>query len=122
MKKTWMEPQITVEQFMANEYVAACGDTEYGVYMFKCDAPGGRLYYYRNGRESGDADYLGSYNPCGASHEASTTDPFYDGFVDYDKDGKEDANEMVIVWRGSSGRNGHATSNLNQDSWEVTKS
>lgn len=46
-RKVWRRPLTRVQQFEANEYVAACGDTEYGNYLFECDAPGGRLYYYR---------------------------------------------------------------------------
>lgn len=37
MRKEWMEPVIEVQEFVANEYVAAC---ESGmVYKFECDAP-----------------------------------------------------------------------------------
>ena len=47
MRKEWMEPVIKVQEFVANEYVAAC---ESGmVYKFTCDAPGGPLYYYPKG-------------------------------------------------------------------------
>ena len=54
------------------------------------------------------------YHPCDAKHEASTTDDFHDGFVDYNMNGKQDAGEGVIVWRGKRGdNNGHATTNLN---------
>ena len=44
--KKWSRPMTFVQKFEANEYVAACG-TQYGNYLFECDAPGGRLYYYR---------------------------------------------------------------------------
>ena len=38
MRKEWMEPVIEVQEFVANEYVAAC---ESGmIYKFTCDAPG----------------------------------------------------------------------------------
>ena len=37
MKKKWIEPQILVQEFVPNEYVAACGDKN-KVYKFKCDA------------------------------------------------------------------------------------
>ena len=40
MKKTWEEPRILVQQFMPNEYVAACGDKN-KVYNFVCDSGGG---------------------------------------------------------------------------------
>lgn len=33
MKRTYVRPTMVGERFVANEYVAACGDTEYGKYM-----------------------------------------------------------------------------------------
>ena len=40
MKKKWIEPQILVQEFVPNEYVAACGDKN-KVYKFKCTADAG---------------------------------------------------------------------------------
>lgn len=37
MKKEWTEPVVEVQEFAANEYVAACGDSG-KVYKFVCDA------------------------------------------------------------------------------------
>lgn len=127
MRKEWMEPVIEVQEFVANEYVASCGDNG-KVYNFECDAPGGLLYYYPksdgkidgNYNGSGSARYLGIYHPCKAKHEASATSDFYDGFIDYDGDGIPD--QGVIVWRGPKNNNGHATINLNMSSWETAKS
>lgn len=129
MKKTWNEPRIEVQQFMANEYIAACGDQNL-VYYFKCDAPAGTLYYYPTGDGlvdgkylgTGSASRLGSYHPCGESHEASTTNPFYDGFVDRNNNKKCDSGEEVIVWRGPRNNNGHATAQLDMTQWETAKS
>lgn len=128
-KRVWTKPQATVEQFEMNEYIAACGD-ENKVYKFTCDAPAGTLYYYRNGDGTVDGNYtgtdsatrLGSYHPCNEKHEAATTNPFYDGFVDRNGNGKCDTNEAVIVWRGANGRNGHATASLDMNTWETAKS
>lgn len=129
MRKEWMEPVIEVQEFVANEYVAAC---ESGmVYKFTCDASGGWLYYYPksdgqiDGNHTGSGDdrkFLGDYYPCGATHEASVTDAFYDGFVDYNWNRKQDPGEGVIVWRGPDNKNGHATTKLNMNSWETAKS
>ena len=129
MKKEWNVPKIVIEEFVANEYVAACGD-ENRVYKFVCDADAGTLYYYRTSdgeidgvyNGSGSATRLGSFSPCPAAHEASTTNPFYDGFIDYNRNGRHDSNEGVIVWRGPWNNNGHATANLDMDSWETAKS
>lgn len=134
-KEMWVRPQGEIQQFAANEYVAACGDTEYGVYRFKCDAPEGPLYYYN---KDGKATLLGNllnnllgngYHPCSKTHEASVSSDFPKGFVDRNLNWTEDDGEAVIVWiewGSDEGRqyvkNAHATTKLNQDSWEVTKS
>ena len=122
-KKEWMKPLAVAQRFVANEYVAACGE-ENKVYKFKCDAPAGTLYYYPNaglGKER-----LGNYHPCGKTHEAPTSDPFYNGFVDYNGNRQEDDGEAVIVWVEygwwDTIRNAHATTNLNISSWETAKS
>ena len=117
------------ERFVANEYVAACHDQN-TVYKFKCDAPGGWLYYYpgSDGKVDGVHDkndrakFLGVYHPCSKKHEASTTNVFYDGFVDYNWNGKQDSGEGVIVWRGPRNNNDHATTNLDRNTWETAKS
>lgn len=123
MKREYVRPMMRGEIFVAEECVAACGDTEYGKYLFTCDAPGGSLYYYNN---RGKAQYIGSYSPCEKKHEADKASEFPKGFVDYNNNHREDAGEAVIVWieRGWWGTiaNAHATTNLNQDSWETIKS
>ena len=129
MRREWREPVIELQEFVANEYVAACGNKE-TVYKFECNASEGWLYYYPNGDGKIDGKYngfeeatfIGPYHPCGAKHEASATDAFYDGFVDYNWNGKQDPNEGVIVWRGSKNNNGHATTKLDMSSWETAKS
>ena len=101
-----------------------------GVYKFNCNARGGWLYYYPSSDGTVDGSYngngqpklLGSYTPCSAKHEASTTDDFYDGFVDYNWNRKQDEGEGVIVWRGPKNNNGHATKDLNMSTWETAKS
>lgn len=124
MKNRWAEPKIMVQKFTPNEYVAACGSTVEGNYLFKCDAAGGPLYYYSTDRWGNKkANFISNnYHPCGKTHETSKDNEFPDGFVDYNWNGKEDEGEGVIVWieRGWFGSisNAHATTNLNRDSWE----
>ena len=93
MKRAYVRPTMVGERFVANEYVAACGDKG-TVYKFNCDA----------------------------KHEASATNVFYDGFVDYNLNGKQDSGEGVIVWRGPRNNNGHATTELDMSSWEKANS
>lgn len=141
MRKTWEEPRISVQEFVANEYVAACGDSG-TVYKFKCDAGNRQSAYnvFFNGNDgiAGTADDIawttserynpihkrGSYRPCGTTHEASTSDEFYKGYM-YEQSSWSGKNtgEMieVIVWT-NNGTNTHCTINLNQSSWETSKS
>lgn len=129
MKRAYVRPTMVGERFVANEYVAACGDSG-KVYKFTCNAPKGPLYYYSSSDNiidgvyegTGEAEYIGDYKPCSAKHEASATNAFYDGFVDYNKNKKQDKDEGVIVWRGPDGSNGHATTNLKMSEWETAKS
>lgn len=121
-KRIYIKPVLESETFVPQNYIAACGDTEYGKYLFTCDAPEGRLYYYNSW---GQADYIGSYTPCNKKHEAEKSSEFPKGFIDYNRNGREDEGEAVIVWierRWGYISNAHATTNLNQDSWETVKS
>ena len=98
MKRIYESPKAYVEMFTPNEYVAACGDSG-KVYKFVCDAPRGTLYYYPNSDGTIDGNYtgngkkifLGSYHHCEITHEASSTDSFYDGFVDRNGNGSCDS-------------------------------
>ncbi len=45
MRKEWMEPVIEVQEFVANEYVASCGDSG-KVYKFECNAGDRNLWDY----------------------------------------------------------------------------
>ena len=122
MKKSYVRPMMHCEEFAANEYVAACGD-ENRVYYFECDAPGGNLYYYRNGdgtidgvyNGTGTAILLGSYHPCGDTHEASTTNPFYDGFVDRNRNQKCDIGRSnCLAWFMGDKRSCHSAAGYGQ--------
>lgn len=127
-KKLWSRPQTMVQGFEANEYVAACGKTPDGVYHFKCDAPGGTLYYYHTekdwwtGQTYTETTKLGNYSPCGATHDTKNKANFYEGFIDYNGNKKEDNGEHVLVWRGEDGRNGHATVSLTMGEVDVERS
>lgn len=134
--RNWKKPMAVVDTFAANEFVSSCGDNG-TIYNFTCDAPKGTLYYYPNtdGQIDGKhnpmekASSMGSYYPCNAKHQAPKTDVFYDGFVDYNHNRRQDDGEGVIVWRerkhgylGSTYYNGHATTKLDMNHWETAKS
>ena len=122
MKKVYQHPQVVVEEFTPNEYVAACGD-EHKVYKFTCNAPSGTVYTDARGR-------IGGYEPCNKTHEASSDEVFESGFVDRNRNGRKDEGEAAYIWlemgRNIFGhsyiKNWHATTNLDMDKWETAKS
>ena len=131
-RKVWRRPLTRVQQFEANEYVAACGDSGV-VYNFECNA-GSRWDSYNvyfddgtpfassNGNEEWYAQFTG-YHPCGATHEAESNSGFYDGYMylqDWWGDNSGDRID-VIIWT-DNGTDVHCTTNLDQDSWETAKS
>lgn len=136
MNKVWQEPQVMVQPFVANEYVAACGDTN-NEYIFKCDAMGGFLgiVYYDNGnnkfdpvipvlRPDGDKEMGSGYHACGEEHVTQTGDEFINGWYVTGKEGSQGGDwvKQVIIWKGPQGDNIHCTTNLDMNSWTVAKS
>ncbi len=121
--KTWIRPLTVGQRFTANEYIAACGDTEYGMYRFTCDAGGGaRGDVFVDGQNLTPGwNYY--YHACGITHEASTKDEFLNGTFYYNggNDSQRGRSVQVVVWT-DGGTDVHCTTNLNQDSWEITKS
>lgn len=145
-KNVWVQPQTAVQRFVANEYVAACGESGV-VYKFKCDAGGGvygSVYEETNGIEGlqtgrgGDTE-LATYSDgglfggemgfhaCGSTHEADSSNAFVNGY--YCAKGDTNNPVKVVVWKEP--RDGgwfplpdniHCTTNLNMDSWETAKS
>lgn len=134
-RKMWTMPQAVVQQFAANEYVAACGDSGV-VYKFKCNAGSSRKSYhvYLNGPDGiahtdDDIDWSGrrgqirTYSPCGTSHEAESNSGFEAGYMyEYDDWWGDVGNPIdVIVWT-DNGTNTHCTTDLNMSEWETAKS
>lgn len=134
MKRAYVRPTMVGERFVANEYVAACGDTEYGKYKFVCDAGGGArgdVYEETNGQPglqtgrggdkcltSGHTIFNYTYfHACNKTHEADTTDEFLNGYYVPYRGSAQD----VIIWT-EGGTNIHCTTNLKRDTWETTKS
>ncbi|MCF2667976.1 hypothetical protein [Faecalicatena contorta] len=133
IKKKWEKPNVIVQQFTPNEYVAACGD-ENKVYKFECDKSskylntGGIVYLETNGepglqRIGANPDHrLGNYYPCGKTHEAPVKDTFKEGYFIPTLLAATSYNEDVIVWQGDDGHNIHCTGELDMSTWETTKS
>lgn len=131
MKRAYVRPTMVGERFVANEYVAACGESG-KVYKFNCNAGDKNLWDYpyevyvdsnKNGTyDRGVDEYLGTYHACGKKHEAPSTDGFSNGFMIDTRWGHDSTPKSVIIWRGKSGRNIHCTENLDMNTWETAKS
>lgn len=130
MKRAYVRPTMVGERFVANEYVAACGDKG-TIYKFECNAgdKGLKDFPYavyvdsnNNGKYDKRDRYLNNYHACGKTHEASAKDGFLNGFMIDTRLGDDSAPQSVIIWRGKDGKNVHCTTNLNMDKWETVKS
>ena len=127
MKQVWSSPKTSFEQFVPQNYIAACGDSGV-VYKFTCDAGGGAsgyVYLETNGQEGlqtggyNSDEYLSGYHACSKYHEAESTDGFLDGYFVYKNSGRT---MKVIVWRGENNDNTHCTAELDKNKWETAKS
>lgn len=134
MKEKWVFPQTEVQQFMANEYVAACENSSGTIYKFVCDAGAGQQekdgrYYTSNIWQvvADDGTILAGtgsrgksrFAACEATHEADTTDDFITGYM-VNEFNKKAPVIPVIIWTHRG--NVHCTTNLVMDSWEITRS
>lgn len=122
-KMIWTRPIAEVEQFMPNEYIAKCEDTENHYYKFVCDA--GRsgyntVYYETNGVGGlqieliGDGDYhkTDSYHPCGEIHYAPLVNQdFIDGYIHTGWNGWQPEYYKVLIWTDNN-TNVHCTKQL----------
>lgn len=114
MKKEWIEPQIMVQQFMANEYVATCwgvaccvGDGNYGGYGWERwggVAPyGDQCHDHRgscssasnnqfNADEKGNVSFYAENNA-----QQGTLSGGYTSYIDINESGKVDGGD-IIFW------------------------
>ena len=133
MKKTWEEPKIMVQKFVANEYVAACGASG-TVYNFVCDAGEKNKHYAvkdANGNVAtisgmymdGGGSFWGAYyHPCGETHQAESDSGFLTGFhLDDPKTQGYDENIKVVIWTDHD-TNVHCTTQLDMNQWTTAKS
>lgn len=132
-QQVWSSPKTVFEQFVPQNYIAACGDSG-TVYKFTCDAGGGTsgtVYLETNGiaglQKSGTNrdTSLGGYHACNIYHEAESSDGFLDGYFVYGELEGWDYTEktmQVIVWRGENNDNVHCTAELDKTKWETAKS
>ena len=129
MKKTWEEPKIMVQKFVANEYVAACGASG-TVYNFVCDAGEKDTKYAvkdANGKVATISGYYMDgkndwYKPCGETHQAESDSGFLTGFhLDDPKTKYVDERIGVIIWTQNN-TDVHCTTKLDMSKWTTAKS
>lgn len=133
-KNEWVQPRTVVQQFVANEYVSACGDTN-NEYIFQCDAMGGILgaVFYSDGDDNFEPPLFGNgedrmmglgYQACGEKHITQVGDDFIEGWyvTGWGAITGGSIAKKVIIWRGADGNNIHCTTNLDKNSWETAKS
>lgn len=128
MKKTWNEPKILVQQFVPNEYVAACGDSG-TVYNFECNAGNengeytvkdSRGNYFRvAGHTVNGHDWY--YHPCSKTHTAESDSGFVTGYHIDNLNTREDENIPVVIWTNNN-TDIHCTTKLDMSTWETAKS
>lgn len=132
MKTRWEEPKILVQQFLPNEYVAACG-----VIDFKCDAGKANVRYavVQDGTSvaQGNAQYLedsngklmnGSdawYTQCGKTYRTESDPYLIKGYHLDNPNTEADENIKVVIWT-ANGTDTHATKNLFTAEHESSKS
>ncbi len=142
MKKQWGKPLTDVQEFVPQEFIAACDpDDEYVKYEFWCDAGGGSSYnvYYDTDKDGELSDYeernqyIGNFHACRRSHSVtvkkgvSVDDVFPYGIIGrYEWVGswetgvhQEYVTRPVRIWRGDDGNNIHCTTKLNVTEWTV---
>ena len=134
-KMIWTRPIAEVEQFMPNEYIAACGDVTTH-YKFKCTSGNAFVNIfgvsidafgdvYTQDGENLTPGWGNYYHPCGKEHIAAKEDEYINGYFVLNA-GTDIRNSYtteipVIIWT-DGGRNVHCTHNTVIDSWEETKS
>lgn len=130
MKRAYVRPTMVGERFVANEYVAACGDSG-TVYNFVCNAGDKfrsyNVYYEKDNQRkyiASNNPFVGaqflSYQPYDATHEANAKDEFIEGYIDDQRTLKVEK-IPVIIWT-NNGTNVHCTKNLNIKEWQTAKS
>ena len=140
--KKYMKPLMEGQMFVANEFVAVCGNQT--SYKFKCDAGGtfnsdGEMTSYKSGYlydENWNASYAYPYymhgrgtngfHACGETHDSDTTDAYILGWFDTDTSPNNGKNETkVYIWQEiENGRvvNHHATTDIKSITSQINRS
>lgn len=136
MKKQWGKPLTGVQEFMPQEFIAACDpDEDFVKYEFWCNAGNGTTFnvYYDIDKDGvfdseDESAYIGNFYACRESHSVTVhkgenvDNIFPYGFIGrYEWVGweREYRTYPVRIWRGEDGDNIHCTTKLNVSEWTV---
>lgn len=109
-KKAYVKPEMHVEEFTPNEYIAACETTPgYTTYLFECTAGNSNSRYYvydESGNTLCPNRSLGNgyFRPCDATHEVkvpdggSLSDYFKSGTIESTSYGGHGGTIDVWIW------------------------
>ena len=131
--RNWERPMVTVDTFVANEFVSTCGEN-HKVYNFECNAgdEDGMYDVFTNDGRNLTKGILNYYTPCKATHKAEEDSGFIEGVM-IDNGGIDDRyyidlkgiheypKTKVIIWT-DNGTDVHCTTNLNMKEWTTAKS
>lgn len=131
--RNWERPMVTVDTFVANEFVSTCGEN-HKVYNFECNAgdEDGMYDVFTNDGRNLTKGIFNYYQPCKATHKAEEDSGFIEGVM-IDNGGSDDRyyidlrgiheypKTKVIIWT-DNGTDVHCTTNLNMKEWTTAKS
>ena len=131
MKAVYENPKMYVQNFVPNEYIAACENGT--TYWFQCNAGStvpfeNEVYEETNHEEGlqtgwgGDKHRSSSYHACNKLHEVRKGETFINGYVVQDMGWFQDDKVIpVLIWT-EGGTNTHCTTELKPEDWEVARS
>ena len=132
-KRKYVKPVLSGEEFVPQNYIAACGDSGV-IYKFECNAGNTwetyNVYladgtpYATSGTDTGGCTTeFGGYSPCGGTHEADSDSGFLKGYM-YKQNifGGDTGKKIdVVIWTDNF-TNCHTTAELDKNKWETAKS
>jgi hypothetical protein len=139
MKKEWGKPLTSVQEFVPQEFIAACAaDEDYVTYEFWCDAGRGEYKVWLDSNtndqyDGGDQSItIGTtYHPCQETHSVtvpkgtSIDNVFPKGFIraylDLGIGGFAYGDYIPVrIWRGNNNDNVHCTTQLHESQFHIS--
>jgi len=136
MKKQWGKPLTSVQEFVPQEFIAACDpDDRYVKYEFWCDAGGGttwNVYYDTNKNQQYDEgidQYYTNFYACREEHDVTVhigvdefdVDTYFPmGIIRRRRNIFAEWQEIPVrIWKGENNDNCHCTTHLDITNWSI---